>query len=81
MIIKLLISLIKFYRWIISPYLMPRCRFEPTCSRYAIHSLQHHGFKRGSWLIMKRLMKCQPFQRLGGSWGYDPVPDTMSQIK
>ncbi|WP_032112776.1 membrane protein insertion efficiency factor YidD [Candidatus Paracaedibacter symbiosus] len=78
MITKIFIAGIKFYRWTISPYLVPRCRFEPTCSRYAVHALQHHGLKQGSWFIVKRLMKCQPFRRLGGDWGYDPVPDTLS---
>lgn len=76
MIIKLLIAVIKFYRWVVSPYLAPRCRFEPTCSRYAVHALQYHGLKHGSWLIVRRLMKCQPFRVLGSSWGYDPVPNT-----
>lgn len=78
MLIKFLITVIKIYRWVISPYLMPRCRFEPTCSRYAVHALQHHGLKYGSWLILKRLTKCHPIKKLGNDWGYDPVPETLS---
>lgn len=74
---KFLIALITFYRWVISPYLTPRCRFEPTCSRYAVHALQHHGLKHGCWLILKRLMRCQPFKKLGGDCGYDPIPDAI----
>lgn len=74
MIIKLLIAVIKIYRGTISPFLGPRCRFEPTCSRYAVHALQYHGLKEGTWLIVKRLIKCHPIERLGGGSGYDPIP-------
>ena len=78
MIIKFLIVIIKIYRGAISPFLSPRCRFEPTCSRYAVHALQYHGLKEGSWLIAKRLMKCHPIERLGADSGYDPVPRNLS---
>lgn len=71
---KIFIGLIHGYRWLISPYLLPRCRFEPTCSRYAVHALQHHGLRRGGWMIIRRILKCHPFKKFGGSWGYDPVP-------
>lgn len=74
MIVRVLIAILHAYRWIISPYLRPRCRFEPTCSRYAIHALQHHGLKQGSVLVFKRLLRCHPIKKLGGGWGYDPVP-------
>lgn len=74
MICRFLVGIIKGYRWFISPYLMPRCRFEPTCSRYAIHSLQHHGVGKGLVLIFRRIIRCHPYAQLGGDWGYDPVP-------
>lgn len=78
MIAKLLIMLVHGYRWLISPYLQPRCRFEPTCSAYAVHALQYHGLKHGLRLIIRRLMRCHPIKRLGGSFGYDPVPQSQS---
>lgn len=76
---RLIISLIYFYRWVISPFLPPRCRFEPTCSRYAIHSIETHGLIKGLWLTLKRLARCHPYekvsQQIGTAWGYDPVPE------
>lgn len=78
MIVKFLIMLVHGYRWLISPYLQPRCRFEPTCSAYAVHALQYHGLKHGLRLIFRRLMRCHPIEQLGGSFGYDPVPQSQS---
>ena len=65
-----LIWLVKLYRTAISPWLGGNCRFQPTCSEYAIQALQTHGVLRGSWLAAKRIGRCNPW---GGS-GYDPVP-------
>ena len=65
-----LIGLVKFYRVAISPWLGGNCRFQPTCSEYAIDALREHGVLRGSWLAAKRIGRCHPW---GGS-GYDPVP-------
>ena len=59
-----------FYRAAISPFLPPSCRFTPTCSQYALEALRKHGPIRGSWLTLRRLLRCHPW---GGS-GYDPVP-------
>jgi len=59
-----------FYRGCISPMLPPSCRFTPTCSQYALEALKKHGPLRGSWLTLRRLLRCHPW---GGS-GYDPVP-------
>ena len=70
---------IRMYRWFVSPFLPPRCRFEPSCSRYAIHALEHHGLRRGGWMAVRRLMRCHPMETLGGSWGYDPVPSVQAQ--
>lgn len=61
---------IHFYRYAISPYTPPSCRFTPTCSKYAIEALKRHGAMRGTWLTVRRLCRCHPW---GGS-GYDPVP-------
>ena len=65
-----LIGLVKLYRLAISPWLGMNCRFQPTCSEYAIEALQKHGVFRGTWLAAKRIGRCHPW---GGS-GYDPVP-------
>lgn len=47
------------------------CRFEPSCSHYAVDALRRHGVLRGSLLVLWRLARCHPW----GGWGYDPVPD------
>jgi len=69
---KPLIGLVRFYRLAVSPWLGGNCRFQPTCSTYAIEALQTHGVLRGGWLATKRISRCHPW---GGS-GYDPVPET-----
>lgn len=61
---------IRFYQLVISPLLPPGCRYQPTCSAYAMEAIIRHGVLRGSWLALKRLLRCHPW---GGS-GYDPVP-------
>ena len=66
-----LIQLIRFYRLAISPWLGANCRYEPSCSSYAIEALQVHGILKGSALAARRIGRCHPW---GGS-GYDPVPD------
>lgn len=60
---------LKFYKRFISPWLPPACRFEPTCSVYAIEAIETHGWY-GGWLAIKRILKCQPLCK----GGYDPVP-------
>ena len=62
--------LIYVYRYAISPLLGPRCRFDPTCSRYAEQALKRHGLVKGSWLAIRRIGKCHPWHH----GGYDPVP-------
>ena len=64
------IAFIKFYEWVISPVLGPKCRFTPTCSHYSAEALKKYGLFKGLWLSMKRISRCHPW---GGS-GYDPVP-------
>jgi len=61
---------VRAYQWFISPLLGPNCRYEPTCSAYAIEALQGHGLLRGGWLTLRRLLRCHPW----GASGYDPVP-------
>ena len=68
---RLLIMLIRAYQLFLSPWLAPSCRFEPTCSAYAIEALKIHGPFHGLWLTIRRIGRCHPF---GGS-GYDPVPN------
>ena len=65
------IGLVKLYRVAISPWLGMNCRYQPTCSEYAIEALRRHGIFRGGWLALKRIGRCHPW---GGS-GYDPVPE------
>lgn len=67
---SLLIALVRFYQYVISPLIGPRCRFQPTCSQYAVEALQRHGALRGGWLTLRRLGRCHPW----GDSGYDPVP-------
>ncbi|HEY6556201.1 MAG TPA: membrane protein insertion efficiency factor YidD [Polyangiaceae bacterium] len=67
---QLLIFLIRVYQETLSRLLGPVCRFEPSCSRYAISCLEHHGAVRGSWLALRRLLRCHPFH----PGGYDPPP-------
>jgi putative membrane protein insertion efficiency factor len=64
------ILLLKGYRYCLSPLLPPACRFTPSCSLYAIEAVERHGAWRGSYLAVRRLLRCHPFC----SGGYDPVP-------
>ena len=72
--IKILILIIKIYQYFISPLLGNRCRFLPTCSEYFIEALKAHGFIKGFKYGIKRVLKCHPFKKLGGSQGLDVVP-------
>jgi putative membrane protein insertion efficiency factor len=70
MIARLLILLARGWQLGPSRILPPSCRYAPSCSAYAIQALGKYGAAKGSWLAMKRLMRCHPW----GSSGYDPVP-------
>jgi putative membrane protein insertion efficiency factor len=61
---------VRFYRAVFSPWVGHNCRFEPTCSRYALEALETHGALRGGWLMLRRILRCNPW----GGMGYDPVP-------
>ena len=67
---RALLLAVRAYRLLLSPLLPPSCRFEPSCSRYAEEALRVHGAARGTWLTLRRLLRCRP----GGGSGYDPVP-------
>lgn len=67
---RLLILPIRFYQLCISPMSPAVCRFTPTCSQYAIEAITRHGIIKGSYLAIRRILRCHPW---GGS-GYDPVP-------
>lgn len=67
---RALIALVRAYRLLLSPWLGNACRFEPTCSHYAIEALERHGALRGSALAARRLLRCQPWC----AGGLDPVP-------
>jgi len=70
LIARFLVGAILIYRYTLSPFLGPRCRFLPTCSTYALEALRRHGPWRGGWLAIKRLCRCHPW----GGAGHDPVP-------
>jgi len=70
-VLMILTGLVRAYRWGISPFLTPSCRFAPTCSEYALDALHRFGAFRGTYLTVRRVLRCHPW---GGS-GYDPVPD------
>lgn len=74
MMTRLLMALVKGYRLFLSAWLGASCRFEPTCSSYALQALERHGAARGSYLTLKRLGRCQPWCQ----GGHDPVPESFA---
>ncbi len=67
---RVLMAAVRVYRLLLSPWLGSSCRFEPTCSAYALEALQVHGAAAGSYLTLRRIARCHPFCR----GGHDPVP-------
>ncbi len=63
--------LIRLYQWTVSPLLGPTCRFEPSCSQYALEAIRRFGLVRGCGLAVRRIGRCHPWH----PGGYDPVPD------
>jgi len=67
---RALIAMIRFYKKWISPLFPPVCRFNPSCSVYAMEALEKYGAVKGCWLAARRILRCHPFN----PGGYDPVP-------
>ncbi|MEO6167376.1 MAG: membrane protein insertion efficiency factor YidD [Chitinophagales bacterium] len=67
---SILVAFVRFYQRIISPWLLPACRYTPTCSEYAVQAIGKYGPFKGGWMAVKRILSCNP---LGGH-GHDPVP-------
>ncbi|MGI5852775.1 MAG: membrane protein insertion efficiency factor YidD [Bacillota bacterium] len=65
-----ILLLLRFYRKFISPLLGPNCRFQPTCSMYAMIAVEKYGALKGGWLAIRRILRCHPWN----PGGYDPVP-------
>ena len=90
---SLLIGLVRGYRLLLSPWLGSACRFEPTCSQYSLQALQQHGAAAGSYLTLRRLVRCHPWcdgghdpvpqepPRLFSRWGTTPPPQQPSSAK
>jgi putative membrane protein insertion efficiency factor len=66
------LQLLRAYKWALSPWLPPACRFVPTCSEYAMEAVERYGALRGGWMAFTRILRCHPFARSG----YDPVVAT-----
>jgi putative membrane protein insertion efficiency factor len=77
LVARLMLGLIRAYQRLISPFLAPACRFHPSCSRYTAECICLHGAARGSYLGMRRILRCHPFN----PGGYDPppLPDSVRQ--
>jgi len=67
---QVLVALIRAYRLLLSPWWGRHCRFTPTCSEYALEAIERHGSFHGSWLAVRRIARCHPWQ----PGGFDPVP-------
>jgi uncharacterized protein len=67
---RALLLLIKLYQWCLSPFFGGQCRFYPSCSAYAAEAIDSHGALRGTWLALRRLLRCHPWH----AGGVDPVP-------
>ena len=66
------VTLVRCYQLILAPFAGGACRFEPTCSAYAIEAMETHGLRRGMWLALRRVARCHPFSPPG----IDPVPSS-----
>ena len=68
--VRLGVVMVRAYQLLLSPFTGGACRFQPTCSEYAIGAIEAHGLRRGMWLAVRRVARCHPFARPG----IDPVP-------
>ena len=71
--VRIAMYALRFYKAYLSMLFAGTCRFEPTCSRYAYEAIERFGVARGTWLGLKRLLRCHPLSR---KFGYDPVPES-----
>jgi hypothetical protein len=71
------LAVIRLYQLTLSPFIGRQCRFHPTCSHYAAEAIANFGVLRGSWLALRRLLRCHPFH----PGGFDPVPPVSSPVK
>ena len=76
LVARALLVLVRLYRRLTAHRPSP-CRYDPTCSAYALDALEHHGAAKGTWLTIRRLSRCHPW----GGQGWDPAPPTTSQVK
>jgi uncharacterized protein len=67
---KILVLFVRLYQGVLSPWLPGACRYQPTCSQYAVEALRRYGPLRGTWLALRRIGRCHPW----GGHGHDPVP-------
>lgn len=67
---RILVTLIRVYQWLLSPFLGQNCRYHPSCSHYAVEAVERHGPVRGTWMALRRVGRCHPWHE----GGYDPVP-------
>jgi len=73
---RLLLWLIRFYQRALSPHLPAACRYQPTCSQYALTAVERYGAFRGGWMAFLRVLRCNPFSK----GGYDPVPEPPDSV-
>ena len=78
---KIVIKIIKSYKYLISPLLGNSCRYLPTCSDYSIDAIKIYGLSKGLALSLKRIFSCHPIKFLGGGGGFDPVNKNMKEKK
>ena len=69
-----IILIIKLYKYLVSPFLISNCRYLPTCSEYFIDCVKLNGALKGSFLGIRRILRCHPIKILGGGSGFDPAP-------
>jgi len=77
---KIIILIIKVYKYLISPFLISNCRYLPTCSDYFADCVKLNGVMKGTFLGVKRILRCHPIKFLGAKDGFDPAPN-LNQLK